>query len=147
MIFRRVVGAQVLKHLKLGQCMRYRPGKVLQAEHEAITAHQGARGAAGGLALPWGVETAFSPPEDLQSQSPPLCQPVSGTADTLPALAELLCQVIHSVVATGTGVPGLGFVVVTEATCQEHRQTLGVLETGKWLVHELHLVFSQSMQV
>lgn len=121
--------------------MRYRPGKVLQAEHEVITVHQGARAAAGGLAPCWGVEAAFSPPGDLQSQSPPLCQPVSRRADTLPALAELLLQVIHGAVATGTGAPGLGFVVVTEATCQEHRQTLGVLETAEWLVHELTLGF------
>lgn len=107
-------GAQVLKHLKPGQCMRYRPRKVLQAEHEAIALHQEARAAAGGLAPCWGVEAAFSP-----------CQPVSHTVDTPVALAELLLPATHGAVATGTDARGLGFVVVTEATCQEHRQTLG----------------------
>lgn len=66
--------------------------------------------------------------------------------DTLVALAELLLQVLHGALAMGTDAPGLRFVVVTEATCQEHRQTLGVLESIEWLVHELR-VFSQSMQV
>lgn len=76
-IFGRVVGttgspracwqfmARGLEHLRLGQCMRCGPGKVLEAEHEVTRVHQDAREAAGGLVLCWGSEAASCPSEEL----------------------------------------------------------------------------------
>lgn len=63
---------------------------------------------------------------------------VSHTVDTHVAQAELL---LPASTAPGTDARGLRFVVVTEATCQEHRHTLGVLETTAWLAHKLTLGF------
>lgn len=111
-----------LEYLKLGQCMRCRPGKVLQAEHEVIRVHQEAREAAGRLVLCWGSEEL----EEEKCKSPARCQLVSGHIRCSCGHRQSPCSKSPTGLLLRARMPkGLCLHGGDKSHQWEHRQTLG----------------------